>query len=244
MKMLIEQIDLDSKKSRDYIPLECYQCYKTHYRTKNVVLRILNGNLKNTKKGCFCSQKCECEYKKIPKIVCQCEQCSKQFERLSSEIKKHTFCSSSCSATFFNKTKILSKKCLHCLKDFHPYRGGNRSKYCSVLCSSNQKRKLCYDEIEQGKVNGHSRSTLRSYLKLKRGNKCQLCGITEWQNLPLVVILDHINGNSDDNSMENLRLICSNCDANLPTYKSKNRGNGREYRRKKKLEPLVGVEPT
>ncbi len=35
---------------------------------------------------------------------------------------------------------------------------------------------------------------------------------------------------------ENLSLICSNCDANLPTYKSKNKGNGRHYRRIKYKE--------
>lgn len=37
------------------------------------------------------------------------------------------------------------------------------------------------------------------------------------------LILDHINGNNKDNRLENLRIVCSNCDATLDTYKDKNR---------------------
>ena len=48
-------------------------------------------------------------------------------------------------------------------------------------------------------------------------------------NIPLVV--DHIDGNPENNSLDNLRTVCPNCDAQLPTYKARNSGNGRAYRR-------------
>jgi hypothetical protein len=54
--------------------------------------------------------------------------------------------------------------------------------------------------------------------------ECQVCGIEPYwngQNMPLV--LDHINGVNNDNRKENLRFVCSNCDSQLPTYKSKNK---------------------
>lgn len=54
--------------------------------------------------------------------------------------------------------------------------------------------------------------------------KCSCCGqLPVWFGKPLVLILDHINGVNDDNRIENLRFVCSNCDSQLPTYKSKNR---------------------
>lgn len=55
--------------------------------------------------------------------------------------------------------------------------------------------------------------------------------MTRWNNKDIVLILDHIDGNPDNNNPSNLRLVCPNCDSQLPTFKSKNKGNGRAYRR-------------
>ena len=46
-----------------------------------------------------------------------------------------------------------------------------------------------------------------------------MCGQGEiWQGAPLTLILDHINGVRDDNRLENLRIVCPNCAATLPTH--------------------------
>lgn len=53
---------------------------------------------------------------------------------------------------------------------------------------------------------------------------CTICGLPPiWLNKPMPLILDHINGINNDHRLENLRFVCSNCDTQLPTYKSKNR---------------------
>lgn len=36
------------------------------------------------------------------------------------------------------------------------------------------------------------------------------------------LILDHINGIHKDNRIENLRIVCPNCNATLPTHGGKN----------------------
>lgn len=52
--------------------------------------------------------------------------------------------------------------------------------------------------------------------------KCAICGITEWNNKPLVLQLDHINGDNRDNRLENLRLLCPNCHSQTETFCRKN----------------------
>ena len=54
--------------------------------------------------------------------------------------------------------------------------------------------------------------------------RCQICKCDDnWQGHKMPLILDHINGINNDNRIENLRFLCSNCDSIQSTYKSKNR---------------------
>lgn len=55
-------------------------------------------------------------------------------------------------------------------------------------------------------------------------NHCCLCGQgSTWNGKPLVMRLDHINGIKDDHRRENLRMVCPNCDSQLPTFSGRNR---------------------
>lgn len=48
--------------------------------------------------------------------------------------------------------------------------------------------------------------------------KCEICGITEWQNKPIVLQLHHINGNPTDNRLENLQILCPNCHSQTDNF--------------------------
>jgi len=60
--------------------------------------------------------------------------------------------------------------------------------------------------------------------KLKEA-RCEICGwckISQDGRLPLE--LDHINGNRNDNRIENLRILCPNCHSLQSTHRGKNIG--------------------
>ena len=52
---------------------------------------------------------------------------------------------------------------------------------------------------------------------------CECCGLTQWCSAQIPLELHHINGNHNDNRLENLLLLCPNCHALTETYRGKNK---------------------
>ena len=77
-----------------------------------------------------------------------------------------------------------------------------------------------------------STKTLKRFLIENYGDKCMECGWCEINKVTgkVPIELEHIDGNSENNSLENLKLLCPNCHSLTPTYKALNSGNGR-YKR-------------
>lgn len=109
--------------------------------------------------------------------------------------------------------------------------------YCGNACQMSFRRNArtkLWLESGQARINSHRGHYIREYLAAAQSGRCAICGGSPvWQDQILAFVLDHIDGDPTNNRRENLRLVCPNCDSQLPTYKSRNRGNGRHYRRQR-----------
>ena len=71
----------------------------------------------------------------------------------------------------------------------------------------------------------YSRGNLKKRLLKKRilKNRCSICGQGPIHNgIKLVMVLDHINGIRNDHRLENLRMLCPNCNSQQKTFCGRN----------------------
>lgn len=125
------------------------------------------------------------------------------------------------------------KYCEVCGKEI---RAKNAKRFCCRSCYNEYHRLEHYNQYLKDNSIAYGNQNMQNYKKFfleEQNHKCAICGCEDsWCNKQLVFILDHIDGNADNNNRDNLRLICPNCDSQLSTYKSKNKNSARKKYRK------------
>lgn len=89
------------------------------------------------------------------------------------------------------------------------------------------KHKKNWKTIDEHLSNGSTtQSSKLKHILIKNGlklNKCEICGIEDWNGKPLNMQLHHIDGNPKNNTIENLQILCPNCHAQTDGYCSSNK---------------------
>lgn len=134
---------------------------------------------------------------------------------------------------------MASRFCVYCDKEL---KERHKIKFCSNKCQREQEYQafisLWKAGIKTGGIGVQVRSVsgyIRRYLLRKSGKRCSLCRWGKVHSITRKVPLeiDHIDGNSENNTEENLRLICPNCHSLTMHFKNLNKGKGRKWRMKK-----------
>lgn len=161
-----------------------------------------------------------------------CDVCGVIFESTDGSKKTdRKYCSQRC-ANSISHTKKEKKKCLTCGNKVK----SNKAKFCSHKCCGRYAQLKTFQKIEDGTYKrvgcGTSKNNVyKLYLIEKYGYGCMCCDNVEWMGQPIPLQLEHEDGDSDNDDLKNLKLLCPNCHAQTPTYCGKNIGKGKNKRR-------------
>ncbi|UNY46959.1 HNH endonuclease [Cronobacter phage LPCS28] len=104
--------------------------------------------------------------------------------------------------------------------------------YCNHECRVTHERHINVTEWLSGRLVGYKgkckqlKPFVRDYvIKKNGGTQCSQCGWNEKHPIDnrSLTEIDHIDGNADNCSPENLRVLCPNCHSMTPTYRARNK---------------------
>lgn len=175
------------------------------------------------KMGGFASAKLQLEQKnnRIASYLLSPQKCKECLSVLLYEKRHGLFCTKSCAASFNNKKRAA----------------GNLIKPVNAKKISNIKLEAPANlEIDLSKsldLFFKDPKTLKSFIITQKTHQCEVCTFSKWGEHDIPLVLDHVDGNASNNHIENLRLLCPNCDAQTENYKSKNKKSSRNARRER-----------
>ena len=127
----------------------------------------------------------------------------------------------------------MTRQCSKCGKNIC---AENKSGFCQFCLIIHRREEKLNSWLETGStgftVDTTIRGVIRDYIFNEQEGKCAICGMpNSWNGQELKFVLDHIDGDASNSSKDNLRLVCPNCDSQLPTFKSRNKNSARNKRK-------------
>lgn len=154
----------------------------------------------------------------------------------SGEYGSGRFCSSTCSRSYSSKVKreevnrrvsetLKGRKTGRTISEDHKKVLADARRVQAALTPRKPKPLPVERKIKDFE-NLKCRNALKRRVLAEQNDLCNGCGRNTWRDRPLVLELEHKDGNSQNNDRTNLECLCPNCHSQTPTWRGRNKGIG------------------
>jgi hypothetical protein len=153
----------------------------------------------------------------------KCKKCKNDFQPQKGLIN---FCSLTCRNSR-EKSDETKNKISNGVKNSEKFRQSlnNSVKFIDYKKRAKKNKETWDKKILNAEYETLSFERLRKRIKLEQDNKCNKCGIDSWNDKPIVLELEHKDGDHNNNKRDNLESLCPNCHSQTETWRGKNKKN-------------------
>jgi hypothetical protein len=159
-----------------------------------------------------------------------CKKCGNDFTPIKG---LKDYCSISCrnSRTWNENDKL--KKSLSAKKSEKVKKANNNRPNDFWVKIKETRKKKHKEKIINSNYDSLSFNSLRFRILYEQNEKCNRCGIDSWLGKPLVLELEHKDGDHFNNDRTNLEMLCPNCHSLTDTWRGRNKNQPSTTRRLK-----------
>lgn len=135
------------------------------------------------------------------------------------------FCNKACACRYSTllRRQEIGQKISNSLKG-HPNWTVTKDKWTAKRAEAHANR--LQDYYTSAKWDDIGMKVRRARIAEEQSYSCLMCGLSKWREAVMRLQLDHIDGDTDNNSRENLRLLCPNCHSQTDTWCKQKRFRG------------------
>lgn len=164
-----------------------------------------------------------------------CKKCNGEFEPVKG---LKNYCSQKCANTRIHSEETR-KKISESLKKSEKFYISERKKVIDREVLREQMKEQRKQQLLSADLSTLKHEGRRSRIMLEQNYCCNKCKLSEWLGQPIMLELEHKDGNNKNNIRENLEALCPNCHSQTEFWRGKNKNKFGIKVREENLLPLI-----
>lgn len=168
-----------------------------------------------------------------------CHHCNKELRNIRKD-RPRKYCNNICQGNYLKQYadeqyNLNPKLCKQCQQPLTRDQKNDGNEFCCSSCAaiytSSLKPKVIQPPLKYKlKSNDDTPFDMLTYnnkirrIMKEQDNSCAHCHRDNWMGYPIKFQIDHIDGNRENNTRDNLEALCPTCHSFTPTWGAKNKG--------------------